>query len=829
MGGSIGGTFPGSVGFTYARTNNPAPSNGPYAKKTKASAQDGKNLHPIDLHLPIYEKPKPSLNPYAFYEHPQQDVHIAGIGAHAQGDINNRLNLSGGLHSTSVSYPGGKTMFMKPEYHVGMKYRFDNGGSMSYYQHGLDWKPKSMEEGGWLEKYEVPKNQNAQYTLPRFDMPRAASESTSAGISKKDVELLDELAKRKQFEKYVTNQPQFKQGKKSTPESEARRKMLNQQYVNTHPYAKLNSEGDLERTNWDRSMEGVADAYTPAAKVDRGMTTLANGLEAAGYVTGAGELAGAGYSALKNGLAESMESGVLSKVNNFINPAAPTDLGEAIISKKQLRSFNPETGSTDVYSVDVPDRIVPGRSFEDVAHKMKNLRKDLGISPIEDFFYKRIPKLGPKIPLDKDAGMLIDPETGRLFDSNTRYWLNRQYGHTPSVESLLEPRESFIAKNYGKRLFSEEPIKKSSLLNSSVENVGSKLKSQTAGTDYIWNHVNKNIKGNLPEGLTKQHVADILENNLNWIESPEYLKRRMATAGESAEQVTKNVQALKKRFKNTKIEFTNKGLGKNYGTYSGNSSNLISNIRKDVIKIKPDLSLEEMIGTIDHEVGHALSPAIKNEKLYKNYPELSITEPEKRSFAQEFFNLKPYSADEEHLNYLGLPEEQQVRAIRLNNKVREDLGLPQTEPVSEEQFGNWVENHYNPNLKKLHTSGFNDVTDLLDEHVKAGGSRSSIYNWLNKAWGVVPAVGVAATMQKKKQGGIIKDDMGQWAHPGEITEIQGNNMATHGYGDMPLYVVPNVGKPRVVEANTGNHTFPGATKFTEYPMKKNGGWLDKYK
>lgn len=37
----MGGSMPGAVGFTYARTNSPAPSNGPYAKKTKASAQNG--------------------------------------------------------------------------------------------------------------------------------------------------------------------------------------------------------------------------------------------------------------------------------------------------------------------------------------------------------------------------------------------------------------------------------------------------------------------------------------------------------------------------------------------------------------------------------------------------------------------------------------------------------------------------------------------------------------------------------------------------------------------------------------------------------------------
>jgi hypothetical protein len=38
---AMGGSIPGAVGFTYARTQSPAPSNGKYAKKTKASAKNG--------------------------------------------------------------------------------------------------------------------------------------------------------------------------------------------------------------------------------------------------------------------------------------------------------------------------------------------------------------------------------------------------------------------------------------------------------------------------------------------------------------------------------------------------------------------------------------------------------------------------------------------------------------------------------------------------------------------------------------------------------------------------------------------------------------------
>ena len=40
----MGGSLPGATGMMYARTVNPAPSNGPYAKKTKASAQNGQEM-----------------------------------------------------------------------------------------------------------------------------------------------------------------------------------------------------------------------------------------------------------------------------------------------------------------------------------------------------------------------------------------------------------------------------------------------------------------------------------------------------------------------------------------------------------------------------------------------------------------------------------------------------------------------------------------------------------------------------------------------------------------------------------------------------------------
>jgi len=80
---AMGGSIPGSVGFMYARTNDPAPSNGKYAKKTKASAE--------------------------------------------------------------------------------------NGAEMKYYQNGLDWKPRSMDDGGVVDTFLDPIINAGKSTINYFD------------------------------------------------------------------------------------------------------------------------------------------------------------------------------------------------------------------------------------------------------------------------------------------------------------------------------------------------------------------------------------------------------------------------------------------------------------------------------------------------------------------------------------------------------------------------------------------------------------------------------------------------------------------------------------
>jgi hypothetical protein len=70
-----------------------------------------------------------------------------------------------------------------------------------------------------------------------------------------------------------------------------------------------------------------------------------------------------------------------------------------------------------------------------------------------------------------------------------------------------------------------------------------------------------------------------------------------------------------------------------------------------------------------------------------------------------------------------------------------------------------------------------------------------------------------------KQGGIIKDDRGQWDHPGEITEIGSNEITMEG---VPYDVlgISDTGDTKLMKPGK-DYKFKGK-KVTEFPMAKNG-------
>ena len=76
-----------------------------------------------------------------------------------------------------------------------------------------------------------------------------------------------------------------------------------------------------------------------------------------------------------------------------------------------------------------------------------------------------------------------------------------------------------------------------------------------------------------------------------------------------------------------------------------------------------------------------------------------------------------------------------------------------------------------------------------------------------------------------KNGSVIKDDRGQWAHPGKITEIGSNNITMQGV-DYPVLGISDTGDVKLMQPGQ-DYKFKG-NKVTEFPMMQKGGWLNKY-
>jgi hypothetical protein len=278
-----GGSIPGSVGFTYARTKG-IPSNGPYAKKTKASAQDGSQVTenndwlanwyanrkiPNEQLQSLYEEDKPyylerlkNIPEVTNVDSIDDDPNITGsyktdtnqilVTPQARDNVylheaNHYLNnfpsamrtVHGNITSANIAPKENLTGVYKDKYdyfsnpdevhsriqvlrkkanlqpdeevtperlnkflktyegddenindllnlsdtdHLlemlnymaynepsDMSSIAQNGKEMSYYQNGLDWKPKGMKNGGWLDSYEeggVIKDDRGQWDHP---------------------------------------------------------------------------------------------------------------------------------------------------------------------------------------------------------------------------------------------------------------------------------------------------------------------------------------------------------------------------------------------------------------------------------------------------------------------------------------------------------------------------------------------------------------------------------------------------------------------------------------------------------------------------------------
>jgi hypothetical protein len=116
--------------------------------------------------------------------------------------------------------------------------------------------------------------------------------------------------------------------------------------------------------------------------------------------------------------------------------------------------------------------------------------------------------------------------------------------------------------------------------------------------------------------------------------------------------------------------------------------------------------------------------------------------------------------------------------------------------------------------------GLKGKTSVQKDFFKLIKDKNSFKQLMNTAPAGVVGVGLGANaLQQQKDGGIIKDDRGQWEHPGEITEIGSNQITMEG---VPYDVIgiSDEGDTKLMKPGK-NYKFKGK-KVTEFPMAKNG-------
>ena len=132
---AMGGSLPGAVGFTYARVAGSAPANGKYTKKTKASAQNGKEMKfyqdGLDFKPNSIAQDGAIVDPMGQWAHPGEVTIIPATNITMEGVDYPVLGISD-TGDQQMMYPG-------------EDYNFDGEYVTEY---------PMMQKGGWLSKYQ---------------------------------------------------------------------------------------------------------------------------------------------------------------------------------------------------------------------------------------------------------------------------------------------------------------------------------------------------------------------------------------------------------------------------------------------------------------------------------------------------------------------------------------------------------------------------------------------------------------------------------------------------------------------------------------------------
>ena len=136
----------------------------------------------------------------------------------------------------------------------------------------------------------------------------------------------------------------------------------------------------------------------------------------------------------------------------------------------------------------------------------------------------------------------------------------------------------------------------------------------------------------------------------------------------------------------------------------------------------------------------------------------------------------------------------------------------------------WMNNYIDGQMRTLLFEGDRKSRNYSDKEANQLLSNPKIkksFNKLNDYLKTGYSYGQGPRAKNGKK--VIKDDRGQWAHPGEITEIGSNQITMQGV-PYPVMGVSDTGDTQMMYPNQ-EYQYNG-NSVTEYPMMQDGGVLD---
>jgi hypothetical protein len=172
--------------------------------------------------------------------------------------------------------------------------------------------------------------------------------------------------------------------------------------------------------------------------------------------------------------------------------------------------------------------------------------------------------------------------------------------------------------------------------------------------------------------------------------------------------------------------------------------------------------------------------------------------------------ISPQAADwlnESTMGFIPYTTDEELMATRIGNPNR---GLNAAAQTSDAVYNAILNKAIGPLAGKATTA------------IKKGTSKvvkgvSNFAEDFSKGYRAVPT---------REDGGIIEDDRGQWEYPGEITKINSNQITMQGV-PYPVMGISDTGDTQMMYPDQ-EYSYEGDS-VTEYPIMKNGGWLNKYK